>query len=79
MLSCTERAQHQLLDTGTQEEYFRLFAEAARAIKRVSPRLRVGGPTTATGAGEGPYIQALRKYCRDENVPIDFISSHVYR
>lgn len=37
--------------TGTQADYFRLFAEAARALKRVSPRLRVGGPVTATGAG----------------------------
>jgi xylan 1,4-beta-xylosidase len=64
--------------TGTQADYFRLFAEAALALKRVSPRLRVGGPATATGAGEGPYIEALRAFCRKEGVPLDFISSHVY-
>ena len=64
--------------SGTQAEYFRLFAEASRALKRVSPRLRVGGPVTAVGAGEGPYIEALRAFCENESVPLDFISSHVY-
>jgi xylan 1,4-beta-xylosidase len=64
--------------TGTQAQYFQLFAEAARAIKKVSPRLLVGGPATATGAGEGPYIEALRAFTTKEDVPLDFISSHVY-
>ena len=30
-----------------QAEYFKLYAETAKAIKRAHPRLRVGGPATA--------------------------------
>ena len=31
---------------GTVAEYYDLYAHAARAVKAVSPRLRVGGPAT---------------------------------
>ncbi len=32
---------------GTKSDYFRLYKEAANAVKSVSPRLRVGGPATS--------------------------------
>jgi len=46
---------------------------AARAIKRVSPRLRVGGRPRHRCVG-GPLPCALQR----ENVPVDFASTHVY-
>lgn len=36
--------------SGTQEDYFKLYAHTARAIKSVDRTLRVGGPATATNS-----------------------------
>ena len=57
-----------------QATYFQLYDKAARALKKVSPRLRVGGPATAQAA----WADAFLKHCKDENVPVDFLSTHVY-
>jgi xylan 1,4-beta-xylosidase len=59
---------------GTQEEYFRLYERAARAIKEVDARLTVGGPATAIDA----WIPELREYCAKGGVPLDFVSTHHY-
>jgi xylan 1,4-beta-xylosidase len=40
----------------------------------VSPRLRVGGPATAQAAWIGRFID----YCVKNNLPLDFVSTHVY-
>lgn len=60
--------------SGTKEEYFRLYAEAARAVKSVDPELRVGGPATA-GAN---WLADLINYCHTHHVPLDFLSTHLY-
>jgi xylan 1,4-beta-xylosidase len=60
--------------TGTQEEYFNLYIYSARAIKNVNPSYRVGGPATAGAAWEAELIE----YCKKNDVPIDFISTHAY-
>ncbi len=60
--------------TGTQEEYFKLYAYAARAVKSVNPQYRVGGPATAGAAWEPEMIA----YCVSNDVPLDFISTHAY-
>ena len=60
--------------TGTQEDYFKLYAVTAGAIKSVSPDYRVGGPATAIGQWDEPFIN----YCHSNSVPLDFISSHNY-
>jgi xylan 1,4-beta-xylosidase len=57
-----------------QTTYFELYDRAARAIKRVSPRLRVGGPATAQAA----WVDHFLAHCHEKNVPVDFVSSHVY-
>lgn len=54
--------------------YYELYDHAARAIKRVDSRLRVGGPATAQAA----WIDRFIKHCVDANVPVDFVSTHVY-
>jgi xylan 1,4-beta-xylosidase len=54
--------------------YYELYARAARAIKRVSPRLRVGGPATAQAA----WVDRFIRHCVEHKVPIDFASTHVY-
>ncbi len=60
--------------SGTQQEYFRLYQSAARAIKKVDGSLAVGGPATAIDA----WIPELREFCEKQGVPLDFISTHHY-
>ena len=54
--------------------YYELYDHAARAIKRVSPRLRIGGPATAQAAWADRFLA----HCKEKNVPVDFVSTHVY-
>jgi len=57
-----------------ESTYYHLYDVSARALKRVSPRLRVGGPATAQAAWVDRFIQ----HCVGGNVPVDFVSTHVY-
>jgi xylan 1,4-beta-xylosidase len=57
-----------------QSTYFELYDHTARALKAVSPRLQVGGPSTAQAAWVGDFLAHVKA----ENVPIDFVSTHVY-
>ncbi len=59
---------------GAQEEYFKLYEYAAKAVKSVNPDYRVGGPATAGGE----WSRELIDFCVKNNVPIDFISTHAY-
>jgi xylan 1,4-beta-xylosidase len=54
--------------------YYGLYDRAARAIKRVSSRLRVGGPATAQAA----WVDRFLAHCKEKNIPVDFASTHVY-
>jgi xylan 1,4-beta-xylosidase len=54
--------------------YFQLYDHAVRAIKRVSPRLRVGGPATAQAA----WVDKMIAHAVEASVPLDFVSTHVY-
>jgi xylan 1,4-beta-xylosidase len=57
-----------------QETYWQLYDHTARAVKKVNSRLRVGGPSTAQAA----WVEAFIKHCIENNVPVDFVSTHVY-
>lgn len=59
---------------GTQQEYFRLYETAARAIKAVHPSLRTGGPATAGAAWAPEFI----KFCAENKAPVNFVSTHTY-
>jgi xylan 1,4-beta-xylosidase len=54
--------------------YYELYDRAARAVKRVSSRFRVGGPATAQAA----WVDRFLAHCKEKNVPVDFASTHVY-
>ena len=60
---------------GTQEDYFHLYQEAALNLKKASPKLRVGGPATNS---PDRWMSDFVKFCNDNNVPFDFISTHGY-
>jgi xylan 1,4-beta-xylosidase len=57
-----------------QSTYFTLYDHTARALKSVSPRIQVGGPSTAQAAWVAPFLAHVKA----DNVPIDFVSTHVY-
>ncbi len=57
-----------------RETYFALYDEAARAIKKIDPKIRVGGPATAQASWVGAFIA----HCMQNRVPFDFVSTHVY-
>jgi xylan 1,4-beta-xylosidase len=57
-----------------QRSYFFLYDHTARDLKKVSPRLRVGGPATAAAAWASDFL----KYASDNHVPVDFVSTHGY-
>jgi xylan 1,4-beta-xylosidase len=59
---------------GTQQDYFKLYATTARAIKSVSPAFRVGGPATAGCA----WLPEFIGYCAANQIPVDFVSTHDY-
>jgi hypothetical protein len=71
--------------SGTDEDYYRLYAITAKAIKARFPGLKVGGPAAAN-AGDfkggafrpSPFVAGLLAYCRENKTPLDFFSWHRY-
>ena len=59
---------------GTQEDFFRLYLETARAIKEVDASLKVGGPSTA----RAEWIPAFVAFCRAHDVGPDYMIGHIY-
>ena len=63
--------------SGTPEQYYVLYEEAAKALKAANPKLKVGGPA-CTGGFHQPYVEGFVRYCREHQVPLDFFSWHSY-
>jgi xylan 1,4-beta-xylosidase len=57
-----------------EQTYYRLYDVAARSLKAVDSRLRVGGPATAQAA----WVDRFIRHCAENHVPVDFVSTHVY-
>ncbi|MBW8844948.1 MAG: cellulase family glycosylhydrolase [Burkholderiales bacterium] len=57
-----------------QKAYFDLYTRTAKAIKAVSPLLRVGGPSTAGAA----WVPEFLAHAKVTNTPVDFITTHTY-
>lgn len=59
---------------GSQKDYFRLYETTALAVKSVNEMLRVGGPSSSACK----WIPEFLSFCRENNVPCDFVSTHHY-
>jgi len=57
-----------------QDTYWELYDHTAVAIKKINSRLRVGGPATAQAA----WVDAFIRHCAEKNIPLDYVSTHVY-
>jgi xylan 1,4-beta-xylosidase len=58
------------------ESYVRYYRHTAAAVLRADMNARVGGPAVASV--RSPILPALLDACRQENVPLGFISWHIY-
>ncbi|MBO6286568.1 MAG: beta-xylosidase, partial [Bacilli bacterium] len=59
---------------GKQKDYFKLYVSTVKAIKEVDGNLRVGGPSTSACK----WLKDFVDYCKANNVPCDFVSTHHY-
>ena len=59
------------------EEYFKLFKESFYAIKEVNEKFRVGGPAIC-GVRDEEWIRKFMEFCRENKIPVDFITRHHY-
>jgi len=70
---------HEFFWDASQEEYFKLYRVTAETIKKVDPRLRVGGPATSGfDNGKATWVEDFLTYCSRYCLPVDFISTHPY-
>lgn len=68
----------QIFWRGTPEQYYALYATAAKAVKSADPQALVGGPTIAVINEPTPYREGFLAYVRDHHLPLDFFSWHWY-
>jgi xylan 1,4-beta-xylosidase len=60
--------------SGTRDEYWKLYDAAAAGVKSVDSKLRIGGPATSKGS----WVAEMIEHCVQKEVPIDFVSTHLY-
>ena len=71
--------------SGTDEDYFRIYAAAATAIKSHFPDVSVGGPAVgfagdfnADRLAPSLFVRGFLDRCRNDSLPLDFFSWHTY-
>ncbi|MBI5833387.1 MAG: hypothetical protein HZB16_13900 [Armatimonadetes bacterium] len=71
--------------SGTDDDYYRLYAAASRAIRAHDARLLVGGPSVGASGWfrDGrfeptEFVATFLRRARDGNWPLDFFSWHCY-
>ena len=57
------------------EEYKKMYAAFARGVKRADERIWVGGPALSFDLD---FFEKLMVYVKENNIPQDFISIHIY-
>ena len=59
---------------GTQDDYWKLYKASALAVKKVDKQIRIGGPASS----KGNWVKEIITYTTKNNLPLDFISTHLY-
>ena len=60
---------------GTVLEFFKFYGTAAKHLKGKFPDIKIGGPAIT---GYLDWGERFLAYCRDNSVPLDFFSWHIY-
>ena len=58
--------------------YHQLYKTSVLAVKEALPRMRVGGPAICGGATSLDWVRNFLTFCRDEKLPVDFLTRHAY-
>lgn len=61
-----------------EAKYHELYAASVKAVKEVLPNMRVGGPAICGGATSLDWVRNFLTYCRDNQLPLDFVTRHAY-
>jgi len=61
---------------GSTAEFFEMFKVSSKHLKKWFPNHKIGGPALTTCHGD--YAENFIKYCRENDVPLDFFSWHTY-
>lgn len=59
---------------GTQADYWELYKASALAVKKVDAQIRIGGPASS----KGNWVKEIITYTTQNNLPLDFVSTHLY-
>ena len=65
-------------ENADKEKYLQLYKATALAVKAVLPGMRVGGPAICGGTGSQEWIRDFLTFCRENRVPVDFVTRHAY-
>jgi len=60
--------------SASRAEWMKLYDVTAAAVKRVDPRLAVGGPSSAAAG----WVDELLEHVRHSGSPLDFVTTHTY-
>jgi len=64
-------------ENGTPEQYFEMYACAAKKIKALDPTLKVGGPALALLDEQGlVFAENFLAFVKENDLPLDFFSWH---
>ena len=58
--------------------YHQLYKTSVLAVKEAMPKMRVGGPAICGGATSLDWVRNFLTFCRDEKLPVDFLTRHAY-
>ena len=61
-----------------EDAYHQLYKTSVLAVKEALPRMRVGGPAICGGATSLDWVRNFLTFCRDEKLPVDFLTRHAY-
>ncbi len=63
----------------SEEDYLTFYENTYRTVKKISPKLRIGGPAILTNHDYGlQYLEHYLNFCRLKACSPDFISIHCY-
>ncbi|MBR5546542.1 MAG: xylan 1,4-beta-xylosidase [Clostridia bacterium] len=65
-------------ENADRSKYLHLYKVTAKAVKEALPNMRVGGPAICGGDTSLGWIEAFLDFCRDEQLPLDFVTRHAY-
>ncbi len=64
---------------GGKKEYFEFYKETYLAVKSISNKLKVGGPSINYQAiPQNTWLEDFIVYCNKDDISLDFISIHIY-